>query len=64
MMDKYVIHYNIGYGDNYSIVEVESEDDARNCACDAAIEEVKSRGYYGCIGLATPELLLELGIEE
>jgi hypothetical protein len=63
-MPKFLIHYDIGFGDNYQVVECSDEEKATKIAYEAAMEDVEGNYTWQCIGLATPELLEEYGVED
>jgi hypothetical protein len=63
-MPKFLIHYDIGFGDNYQVVECKDEDEAATIAYEAALEDFQSQHVFQCIGLATPELLEEYNVED
>jgi hypothetical protein len=44
---KYIIRYNIGYGDMYEVVEVDNQDEADMYAYDAWKEEAECNADYG-----------------
>jgi hypothetical protein len=63
-MTKFVVHWNIGYGDNYEIADTDDEEAAALWAYNSALDEFENSANYGCLGEATPELLEEYGLED
>ena len=55
-MKKYIIKWNAGYGDEYSEIEAENEEEAQNYAYEEWREEAESQADYGVVGEATEEL--------
>jgi hypothetical protein len=62
-MSDYVINYDIGMGIIYHVVDAIDEDEASKIAYDMAKEDFEAEVNYGCLGLATPELLEEVGLD-
>lgn len=48
-MAKFIIHWNVGYGDTYIEVEADSMEDAIDMAYAEAMEEVQSSIDYGAM---------------
>jgi hypothetical protein len=55
-MAEYIIRWNAGYGDEYDIVEAETEEEARDLAYQAWLQDAESNVDYGVEGIATDEL--------
>lgn len=60
---KYLISWNVGYGDAYEVVDVESEDEAGEAAYEAWKEDAESNADYSAEPL-TKELAEEHGFED
>jgi hypothetical protein len=63
-MTKFIVNYNIGYGNNYEITEQADEEAAEQYAYEAALEDFENSAMYECLGEATPELIEEYGLED
>lgn len=61
-MKKYLIRWNVGYGDEYDVVEEESLRDAEAAASERYDEEAASNADWGA-QLLTRELAEEHGIK-
>ena len=55
-MKKWIITWDSGYGNNYSEVEAETEEEAGKIAYEEWQEESEANANYGVIGEATDEL--------
>jgi hypothetical protein len=58
-MNKYIIKWDAGYGENYEIVEAESIQEADEAAYQICLEEMQMNMEYGVVGEATNELIEE-----
>ena len=45
-MKKYIIHWNIGYGDEYAVVEADNLEAAKNSAYESARESFENEVDY------------------
>lgn len=61
-MPKYLITWNIGYGDNTEVIEAASEEKAQKEAYERWREDAESNSDYSA-KLLTPELAEEYGEE-
>ena len=59
-MEKYLIQWNAGYGENAEVVEAKNQEEAETAAHDAWHEEVQSNAEYEATVL-TKELTQEWG---
>lgn len=60
---KYLVTWNCGYGENWEVVDVETQEEAYQAARDYWKEDVESNADYNAKPL-TEELKIDYGIEE
>lgn len=59
---KYIIFWDIGFGQSQATVEANSREAAVRMAYEASLEDFDCSVDYGCFGEATPELLDEYNL--
>jgi hypothetical protein len=62
-MPRFIIRWNIGYGDHYDIVECDDQEQADEEAYQAWRDSAEGNADYGVIGEATDELLEDYGLK-
>lgn len=60
-MPKYLIRWNVGCGDNYDVVDADTQDKAENIAYDEWSNLAETEADYGAV-LATPQAVDEAGL--
>ena len=60
---EYIIKWNSGFGDEYDVVDADSEQAARDMAYEQWKEEAENNAVYGVVGEATKELKDTYGVE-
>lgn len=63
MTAKFIIRWNVGYGDNVEVVEAENLAAAQDAAYEAAREDFESNADYGAMPF-TPDLAEKFGVEQ
>jgi hypothetical protein len=61
-MPEYIIKWDVGFGESYSLVDADNEEAARTAAYESAREDFESQHSWGVVGLATPELKEEYNL--
>lgn len=61
-MKKYIITWNAGYGEEFTEIEVEREEDAQEAAYKYWREDVENNADYDVIGESTDDLREECGL--
>lgn len=62
-MGKYIINFNYGYGDEYEIVEADSQEEAENIAARQWLQGAESQACYGAKPYSQEEAI-DLGLED